>query len=257
MASFTLTHTIEQAQNSDGDTVYHLKAYISETSGFTIDPGNKVFLTQSGPDSNPYFERVCLCSDIYNYPEDSIDNVTPFYRREWIYRAFERIYQASEFIDQVESDLSVLAGDWENLQTTASEESQDSFTGGTLYLDRVESVSSSESHETGEDVTYRLLTVQAVLDHYSSGDFSSPSPSPSPSPSGPDYAPVFVLSSDGNSLERVAVYDDMNSLSEGSEGGERTSGIQICTNLPARETSILTALKEDLEHLDVELDFMS
>lgn len=258
MPEITLTHNTEKTTDDDGNPVYLVSGYISSTSGFTADPGNELLMCQEGPDGQSYFAGVCGCADLYNYPADPEYAVTPYYRRSWFYRKFDRVYKASEFVDMVKEHLGYLSQDWEYLQTADEIPVTRNFTGGSLDITEKSVKSVAGTHEDRSTVEYNLLTVKAVLDNkYQSDDGASPSPSPSPSPSD-EWDSVFVLSRDDkNLLLRVATYEDMENLNPGDDAGNRTDSITFCVNSSERETGILDAMVTDLEQLNTELEFLS
>lgn len=259
MPEITLTYNTEKTSDDDGNPVYLVTGYISATEGFTEDPGNNLLLCQEGPDDQIYFAGVCGCSDLYNYPDNSSNAETPYYRRSWFYRKFDRVYKASDFVSTLKEHLEYLSQDWEYLHTAGETSETRDFTGGSLDITQQSVNSIAGTHEDGSTVEYSLITVKAELDtDYGTSPSPSLSPSPSPSPSPvEEWDSVFVLSGDDSELFlRVAVYEDMDTLESGDNAGDRTDSLTFCVNSSERKSGILDALVEDLEQLNKELEFI-
>lgn len=230
-----VTLSTEVTGETQGDSkIWSLKAWVSETSGFTDDPGADILLAFTGPDSVDYHYRAALPSDMYNYPTDSSDGTFPYFRRSWLHRKFTNLYEASEFKDDLETHLAGFASDWEDLQTDTATTEDQTFEGGTLHVSRKTTTSTTAQHEDDTYAEYRLATLTATVTD--AADSS-----------------VFILSDDDSSLDRIATYDDMDTLPE----SDRESSITICVDSEAKETEILDAIKADLANLASELDLMS
>lgn len=253
MAEIGLTYEISETSNDDGDTLYVLQGYVSSTSGFTVDPGKNVLMAMISPAGDIYHYRVCLCSDMYNYPDNAADSEIHYFRRHWFNKTFERVYQAKEFVDNLQSDLNILAKDWEQINIARQFALTESFDGGELYVWQKTAVSSSLVLEDKSKVGYFLLTIKAVMDAMPVGS-ASPSPSPSFDIEGDS---VFVLSDSNNAwLERIATYDDIQNKTEGGSPGERTDEITVCVNSDEKRNEIVAAMKADLVKLNADLEFI-
>lgn len=267
MPTINITTSIEETTDYLDEFAYALKLYIDETSGFTVNPGNKLFLTQQALDNNNYHYRTCLCSDLYNYPTDSPTNISSFFRQEFIYKKFYHLHQIVDFVNTIEDNLDSFAEDWEDLNTTSDSTSIQEVTANKcdLEINTKNIITGNAEHEDGSTVSYWLDTVKAyfypqdsssTIDSSSASDSSSSSTSDSSSGlSDGYYADVFVIDPDTNELIKLADYKDYIDF-DSSSTYNKIDEITFCVNSQDRENEILDAIKNDLSNLIKELDFM-
>lgn len=233
MATITLSTDIT-GEGQGSSKVWKVKAWVSEMEGFTSYPGPEVLVAFVGPDLANYHYKVASPADMYNYPADTSDGSFPYFRRSWLYRTFSHLYEASEFKDNLDAHLSGFASDWESLHTATPQTEDEEFAGGTLHISRKSATSTTAQHEDGTYARYLLVTLTVTL-------------------TDSDDVSVFVPSSEGTSLERVATYDDMSEIDE----EDRLSSITFCVDSSYKETELLSAIEDDLVNLASELSFMS
>ena len=237
MSTITISTNFTEEETVTGVATVGVQMYIDSTSGFTTDPGNKLFLGSS-EDGVFYYESVCGVSDMRNYPEDAAEADTPYYRQGHLYRMFPTKEAAVSFCLEVENHLQMFADDWEaySIATPSNESYPLTDVVGSIEASVVQVPSSHAYLPDGQLEVYHDATLTVTFN-------STPN------------QPVFVVG-EGGSLDHVATYDDMTNLSIGTTVNTRTDEITIFLNSVDRYEDIIENMVADVSELVVTMGYL-